>query len=78
MFLTYHQQQRYREALAAYRQALAQAPDYAVAYVNLAASHEALGQTPQALTAYRQALQYDANLQAVQAKIDTLSKQLGQ
>jgi protein O-GlcNAc transferase len=76
--LTYHQQQRYREALVAYRQALAQAPDYAVAYVNLAASHEALGQTVQALTAYRQALQYDANLQAVQAKIDTLSKQLGQ
>jgi len=76
--VTYHQQQRYREALAAYRQALAQAPDYAVAYVNLAASHEALGQTAQALTAYRQALQYDANLQAVQAKIDALSKQLGQ
>jgi hypothetical protein len=48
-----------------------------VAYVNLAATHEALGQTAQALTAYRQALQYDANLQAVQAKIDALSKQLG-
>jgi len=76
--LTYHQQQRYREALAAYRQAIAQAPDYAVAYVNLAATHEALGQTAQALTAYRQALQYDANLQAVQAKIDILSKHLGQ
>jgi tetratricopeptide (TPR) repeat protein len=76
--LTYHQQHRYREALAAYRQAIAQAPDYAVAYVNLAASHEALGQSAQALTAYRQALQHDANLQAVQAKIDTLSKQLGQ
>ena len=38
---------------------------------------EALGQTAQALAAYRQALQYDANLQAVQAKIDALSKQLG-
>jgi len=37
-----------------------------------------LGQTAQALTAYRQALQHDANLQAVQAKIDALSKQLGQ
>jgi hypothetical protein len=42
--LTYHQQQRYREAL----------------------------------TAYHQALHYDANLQAVQAKIDALSQQLGQ
>jgi Tetratricopeptide repeat len=48
-----------------------------VAYINLAATHEALGQTAQALAAYRQALQYDANLQAVQAKIDALSKQLG-
>jgi tetratricopeptide (TPR) repeat protein len=76
--LTYHQQQRYRKALAAYRQAIAQAPDYAVAYVNLAATHEALGQTAQALTAYRQALQYDANLQVVQTKIDALSQQLGQ
>jgi len=76
--LTYHQQRRYRETLAAYRQAIAQAPDYAVAYVNLATTTEALGQTAQALTAYRQALQYNANLQAVQAKIDALSKQLGQ
>lgn len=76
--LTYHRQQRYREALAAYRRAIAQAPDYAVAYVNLAASHEALGQTAQALAAYRQALQHDANLQTVRAKIDALSKQLGQ
>jgi hypothetical protein len=49
----------------------------AVAYVNLAATHEALGQTAQTLAAYRQALQHDANLQAVQAKIDALSKQLG-
>ena len=50
----------------------------AVAYVNLAATHEALGQTAQPLAAYRQAFQHDANLQAVQTKIDALSKQLGQ
>jgi len=43
--LVYYQQQRYRQALSAYRQAIAQAPGYAVAYVNLAASHEALGQS---------------------------------
>ena len=54
-----------------------QAPDYAVAYVNLAASHEALGQTEQALTAYRQALQRDANLEAVQERIDALGKKSG-
>ena len=54
-----------------------QAPDYAVAYVNLAASHEALGQTEQALTAYRQALQRDANLAAVQERIDALGKKSG-
>ena len=42
----------------------------AVAYVNLAATHEALGQTAQTFVAYLQALQHDANLQVVQAKID--------
>jgi len=73
--LVYQQQRRYRQALTAYRQAIAQAPDYAVAWVNLGASHEALGQTEQALAAYRQALRHDANLQAVQEKIDALSKQ---
>jgi tetratricopeptide (TPR) repeat protein len=73
----YHQQQRYRQALSAYRQAIAQAPDYAVAYVNLAASHEALGQTDAALTAYRQALRHDANLVALQEKIDALGKRVG-
>jgi tetratricopeptide (TPR) repeat protein len=75
--LVYHQERRYRQALAAYRQAIAQAPDYAVAYVNLAASHEALGQSAQALAAYRQALDHDANLGAVQEKIDALGKKLG-
>ena len=49
-----------------------------LAGILLAASHEALGQTAQALTAYRQALQHDANLGAVQAKIDALRQQLGQ
>ena len=75
--LVYYQQQRYRRALGAYRQAIAQAPAYAVAYVNLAASHEALGQTDAALAAYRQALQHDANLVAVQEKIDRLGKRVG-
>ncbi len=75
--LVYHQQQRYRQALGAYRQAIAQAPGYAVAYVNLAASHEALGQTDAALTAYRQALRHDANLVALQEKIDALGKRVG-
>ena len=75
--LVYHQQERYRQALSAYRQAIAQAPGYAVAYVNLAASHEALGQTDAALAAYRQALQHDANLVAVQEKIDRLGKRVG-
>ena len=65
-------------ALTAYRQAIAQAPDYAVTQVNLAASHAALGQTAQALTAYRQALQHDANLGAVQVKNDALRQQLEQ
>ena len=31
----------------------------------------------EALATYRQVLQYDTNLQAVQAKIDALSQQLG-
>ncbi len=75
--LGYHQQKRYPEAVAAYRQAIAQAPDYAVAHLNLAATHEALGQPEQALAAYREALRHDANLQAVQEKIDALRKQLG-
>jgi len=75
--LVYYQQQRYRQALSAYRQAIAQAPGYAVAYVNLAASHEALGQSDAALEAYRQALQRDANLTAVQEKIDRLGQRLG-
>ena len=75
--LVYYQQQRYRQALSAYRQAIAQAPGYAVAYVNLAASHEALGQSDEALEAYRQALQRDANLAAVQEKIDRLGKRVG-
>jgi len=75
--LVYHQQRRYREALTAYRQAIAQAPDYAVAYANLAASHEALGQVEQALAAYRQALRHDANLQAIQEKIDALGNKSG-
>ena len=75
--LVYYQQQRYRQALSAYRQAIAQAPGYAVAYVNLAASHEALGQSDAALQAYRQALQRDANLMAVQEKIDRLGQRLG-
>jgi protein O-GlcNAc transferase len=75
--LVYYQQQRYRRALGAYRQAIALAPGYAVAYVNLAASHEALGQTDAALAAYRQALQHDANLVAVQEKIDRLGKRVG-
>ena len=75
--LVYYQQQRYRRALGAYRQAIAQAPGYAVAYVNLAASHEALGQSDAALEAYRQALQRDANLTAVQEKIDRLGQRLG-
>jgi spermidine synthase len=75
--LVYHQQQRYRQALNAYREAIAQAPGYAVAYVNLAASHEALGQTDAAIAAYRQALQHDANLVALQAKIDALGRRVG-
>jgi tetratricopeptide (TPR) repeat protein len=75
--LEYHQQKRYREALTAYQKAIAQAPDYAVAHVNLAASHEALGQPEAALDAYRQALRHDANLGAVQEKIDALRKRLG-
>jgi spermidine synthase len=75
--LVHHQQGRYRDALAAYRQAISQAPDYAVAYVNLGATHEALGQTEEALAAYRQALRHDANLGAVQAKIDALSRRQG-
>jgi spermidine synthase len=75
--LVYHQQQRYRQALSAYRQAIAQAPEYAVAYVNLAASHEALGEPDAALAAYRQALQRDANLAALQEKIDALGKRVG-
>ena len=75
--LVYHQQQRYRQALNAYREAITQAPGYAVAYVNLAASYEALGQTDAALAAYRQALQHDANLVALQAKIDALGKRVG-
>jgi spermidine synthase len=75
--LVYHQQRRYAEALGAYEQAIAQAPDYGVAYVNLGASHEALGQPERALAAYRQALQHDANLSAVQDRIDTLRRQLG-
>ena len=48
-----------------------------VAYVNLAASHEALGQIDEALAAYRQALQHDANLVALREKIDALSKRVG-
>lgn len=72
--LVHHQQGRYRQALHAYRRAVEQAPRYAVAYVNLGASHEALGETKEALAAYRQALHHDANLQAVQQKIDTLGK----
>jgi spermidine synthase len=75
--VVYHQQRRDREALGAYRQAIAQAPDYAVAYVNLASSHEALGETDAALAAYRQALQRDANLVALQEKIDALGKRAG-
>jgi tetratricopeptide (TPR) repeat protein len=75
--LVYHQQQRYRQALSAYRQAIEQAPGYAIAYVNLAASHEALGHTAAALAAYREALAHDANLVALQAKIDALGKQVG-
>src|SRR5262249_35941774 len=66
-----------RQALNAYREAITQAPGYAVAYVNLAASYEALGQTDAALAAYRQALQHDANLVALQAKIDALGKRVG-
>jgi Tfp pilus assembly protein PilF len=53
-----------------------QDPGYAVAYANLAATHEALGQTRDALAAYRQALRHDANLRAVQERIDALSKPL--
>jgi tetratricopeptide (TPR) repeat protein len=75
--LVYHEQRRYLQALTAYRQAIAQAPGYAVAYVNLAASHEALGQADAALAAYRQALQHDANLGALQEKIDALGKRVG-
>jgi len=74
--LVYHQQRRYREALTAYGHAVEQDGGYAVAYVNLAATHEALGQTGEALAAYRQALRYDANLRAVQERIDALSKPL--
>ena len=51
-----------------------QAPGYAVAYVNLGASHEALGETAEAVTAYRLALERDSNLSAVQARIDALGK----
>ncbi len=54
------------------RRAVAQAPGYAVAYVNLAATHEALGERVEALAAYRLALRHDANLSAVQEKIDAL------
>jgi spermidine synthase len=72
--LGYHHQQRYRDALSAYRQAIAQEPTYAVAYVNLGASHEALGERDRALAAYRQALQHDANLKALQARIDALAR----
>ena len=63
--------------MAAYQRAIAQAPDYAVAYVNLAGSHEALGQPRQALDAYREALRHDVNLAAVQDRIDALQRQLG-
>jgi spermidine synthase len=75
--LGYHHQGRYRDALGAYRRAIAQAPQYAVAYVNLGASHEARGEREEALAAYRQALQHDANLRALQGRIDALAGQAG-
>ena len=73
----YQQQQRYTKAVKAHQQAIDRAPDYAVAYANLAASYEALGKIKPALLAYEQALQRDASLEFVREKITVLRKQVG-
>jgi len=72
-----YQQQRYAQAVKAHQRAVDPAPDCAVAYANLAASYEALGQITQALLAYDQALQRDASLEFVREKITALRKQGG-
>jgi cytochrome c-type biogenesis protein CcmH/NrfG len=65
-------------AEAAYRHALARRPTNPHAYSYLALTYHQQQRDHEALTAYRQALQDDSNLQAVQTKIDALSKQLRQ
>jgi Tfp pilus assembly protein PilF len=65
-------------AEAAYHRTIALRPTNPHAYNYLGLTYHQQQRYREALAAYRQALQYDANLQAVQAKIDALSKQLGQ
>jgi tetratricopeptide (TPR) repeat protein len=73
----YQRQRRYHEAIQAYRQAIAKAPDYALAYANLAATYEATGELEQALSAYRDALQRDASLEFAREKLEALGQKVG-
>ena len=61
--------------LTAYHQAIARSAHYALAYANLAASHEALGKVKEAQTAYHQAWQRDASLEFVRQKMEALRQQ---
>jgi tetratricopeptide (TPR) repeat protein len=61
--LLYYQAGRYKDCIAAAKEALKLEPDDAEAYNNIAAGHQAQGQWDEAIRASEQALKINPNLQ---------------
>jgi len=64
--LAEHQMSRYRESLASAQRAIAQRPDYAEAFNNVAAAHLALGEWDDAIKAAEVAVRLNPRLQIAQ------------
>ena len=64
--LAEHQMSRYRESLASAERAIAQRPDYAEAFNNVAAAHLALGEWDEAIKAAEAAVRLNPRLQIAQ------------
>jgi tetratricopeptide (TPR) repeat protein len=75
--VTHHQAERFAEAVASYRRALASDPGHLKAAQNLGVALHQLGDRPGALSAYRQALQLEPGHARTRSNLGLLLVELG-
>ncbi|MBM4129177.1 MAG: tetratricopeptide repeat protein, partial [Nitrospira sp.] len=71
-------EERYAEAIDAYRQAIKMRPDYMEAYINLGIMYYRLGRYHEAIEAYQQALKRDPLSPSILNKLGTIYLILGE